>query len=369
MELLNILIIEDNPEIIGIEKGYLEEIAGDIFSAFSLKEGISILKKKKEKIDIILLDLNLPDSDGLETFNRIRKIYRNIPIIVVSGSDIESLAIDAVSRGAQDYIVKDYMNSYVMIKAIKYAMERHSIFLNMDQMVAQKTKEVVKASEFAYQMAKAVTWILEHEILDNEVDYLLRKFGKILEADRMLIFQLHISSTMENVTQKDLEDCEYSISHTWFDDKIQEQECMGTIGFPCFDSKENGHWWHKALLKRKTKSILIKDLHDVSSDLISKFGSKSIICVPIYIANGNPWGLLICEQYKYERIWTELEIRNLEILAPLISWVLEKNKRDTRLVEMAGRAESVLEKLQDYNSEMLTINSRLQIDSEEIWTK
>jgi len=360
MEALNILIVEDNSDLTYIEKNFIDEIAEEIFTVDTLEKALLLLFKRKKDIDIILLDLNLPDSYGLNTFFAIKKAAKFIPIIIVSGISVESLSIQAVSNGAQDYILKESMNKYVINKSIRYSIERHNIFMNLDTIVERKTAEVTKAADFAYQIARSVSWILEHDILDDEIDYLLKKFGSIIDSDRMLILKL-VFDTEEcsNVNGGILKNCNYSIEHMWSKSKKENVECTKEIGFPCYDTKEGVHWWHKALLERKTKSILIRDLVDKSSKVIKKYGSKSIICVPIYATDRTPWGLLVCEQHKYERIWTELEIRNLEILAPIISLVYEKNKRDSRILEMSKKADSVLVRLRKYNSEMSDINARL----------
>lgn len=76
------------------------------------------------EIDIILLDLGLPDSQGLDTFLRMRESAAGVPIIVLSGMDDEALATTMVQKGAQDYIVKGSMDGSLLARAIRYAIER-----------------------------------------------------------------------------------------------------------------------------------------------------------------------------------------------------------------------------------------------------
>jgi len=359
-KLLNVLIIEDDEKIAELESSYLSSISNDVFIAYTMKEALKIIDKEDDKIDIIVLDLNLPDSKEIDSFFLIKQKVRKIPIIVVSGISIESIAIDAVSRGAQDYIVKEYLNEYVLIKSIRYALERHSIFLAMDTMVEQKTKEIAMASKFSFELAKAVTWILENDILDNEVDYLLRKFGSILEADRMTVLKLQ--GTENSVNIQDYEEaCNYGITDFWQKDTVETCE-FEDLNFPCFDDRNyDMNWWHKALVDRKIKHILPKDTTGPTVNrLIVKYGSKSIIVVPIYLADATPWGLLVCEQCNYERHWTELEIRNLGILAPLISLVYERNEKNKRLGELSKRADNVLLDLQEQHSKFKGLNEEMR---------
>jgi Flp pilus assembly CpaE family ATPase len=76
-------------------------------------------------IDVILLDLSLPDSEGPQTFRLLRTRTRQVPIILLSGNDRESVALDLVGSGAQDYIVKSRCTAEALSRAILYAMLRH----------------------------------------------------------------------------------------------------------------------------------------------------------------------------------------------------------------------------------------------------
>ncbi len=75
-------------------------------------------------IDVVLLDLGLPDSQGLDTLVRFREDAADVPIIVMTGLDDNELAVQAIQHGAQDYIVKGSMDGTGLARAIRYAMER-----------------------------------------------------------------------------------------------------------------------------------------------------------------------------------------------------------------------------------------------------
>jgi Flp pilus assembly CpaE family ATPase len=77
-------------------------------------------------MDVILLDLGLPDSNGYETFTTVRTYAPAAPIIVLSGGDSESLALRMVQEGAQDYIIKSACNAEMLSKALRYAAVRHT---------------------------------------------------------------------------------------------------------------------------------------------------------------------------------------------------------------------------------------------------
>lgn len=86
--------------------------------------GEAIARIGAEKIDVILLDLSLPDSQGLETFLRLQEQAESLPIVVLTGMNDEQLAIQAVRQGAQDYLVKNTAIAELLVHAIRYAIER-----------------------------------------------------------------------------------------------------------------------------------------------------------------------------------------------------------------------------------------------------
>jgi serine phosphatase RsbU (regulator of sigma subunit) len=121
----NILFVEDDEELaIALEAGFGDEDTSDfvIEQASTLEGAITLLGSGR--IDIVLLDLNLPDSRGLETFSKIQRVAPELPIIILSGLADEILAIESVRAGAQDYFVKGSMSVHVLVRAVRYALER-----------------------------------------------------------------------------------------------------------------------------------------------------------------------------------------------------------------------------------------------------
>ncbi|MBI3562975.1 MAG: GGDEF domain-containing response regulator [Gammaproteobacteria bacterium] len=91
------------------------------------------------QIDIILLDLNLPDSSGLNTFKCLKAMTNDVcPIIVLTGNDNLQLSIEAMHHGAQDYLNKDHVDIFTLTRAIHYAKERHALLI---QLRASKERE------------------------------------------------------------------------------------------------------------------------------------------------------------------------------------------------------------------------------------
>jgi len=131
-----ILLIEDNPGDIRLMKEMLTEITSinySLISAETLKDGCEQIKNND--LILILLDLNLPDSTGKQTFDTVLKFAKGIPIVLVSGMQDEELSLSLIKEGAQDYITKKDLNSILLEKTIQYALIR------------KETEEVLKESE------------------------------------------------------------------------------------------------------------------------------------------------------------------------------------------------------------------------------
>ena len=132
-EKVHVLLIEDNMDMAELIQAYLASIHRFSFSIMhveTLAEGVQQLKNKKyeqNSCHVVLLDLNLPDSDGFATFETVMRQTRHIPIILMTNLDDEELAIRAVRQGAQDYLVKSEMDAGMLYRAIRYAIERNRV--------------------------------------------------------------------------------------------------------------------------------------------------------------------------------------------------------------------------------------------------
>jgi two-component system sensor histidine kinase UhpB len=130
-KVIKILLVEDNPGDALIIKEMLRDVYNDNFDLVHFKrldEGVDHLK---EDFDIMLLDLNLPDSEGIETFNTMNMHAPELPIIILTGLLDEDLAINIVSEGAQDYLVKGQIDKQLLSRSIKYSIERKNIEIDL----------------------------------------------------------------------------------------------------------------------------------------------------------------------------------------------------------------------------------------------
>jgi DNA-binding NtrC family response regulator len=131
---IKVLIIEDNEDHAALLCRILskaENIYFDTERAGLMSSGVDLLGKKK--FDVILSDLGLPDSMGIETFEAFHSRYPDIPVIVLTGDDDENTALSAMQSGAQDYLVKGQIDTRQLTRSIRYAIERQKLITELEK--------------------------------------------------------------------------------------------------------------------------------------------------------------------------------------------------------------------------------------------
>lgn len=137
---ISLLLVEDNPADIRLIQEVLHEYREAAFQHLELVyEHVTTLADAKKALDsqpfdLILLDLSLPDSQALNTFKSVHTYASDIPIIILSGLASESLAVQALQKGAQDYMIKDEISSGgILARSIRHAIERHRLLEQLEE--------------------------------------------------------------------------------------------------------------------------------------------------------------------------------------------------------------------------------------------
>jgi len=157
---LRALLIEDDPYIAKLIRRMLDkvrDISFDLVHADSLSSGLEQLEDGH--FVIILLDLGLPDSSGIKTLNKVYAKVSDIPIIVFTGQDDETLGVNAVNAGAEDYLVKGNTDSKSLVRAIRYAVGRHQVKEALKDTAAnlkRTVEELKKANKKIVNQQKSV---------------------------------------------------------------------------------------------------------------------------------------------------------------------------------------------------------------------
>ena len=135
----SILLVEDNPGDARLVKEMLREIEDrftcSLTHVTSLAEAIAFLDQNAP--DIIFLDLSLPDASGLRSAGRIIDAYHQLPVVILTGLDDESIGLEAVHRGAQDYLVKGQLDSRLFTRVMLYSIERKQAELEKEKLITE----------------------------------------------------------------------------------------------------------------------------------------------------------------------------------------------------------------------------------------
>jgi PAS domain S-box-containing protein len=126
-ETVRVLLVEDDPQEIDAILSLLRQSKQqfEVKPVLSLRAGLARLERGG--IDVVLLDISLPDREAPEIFSAVRAAFPTVPVIVLSGANDESLAVKTVQEGAQDYLVKGQMGDHLLTRAICYAIERAKV--------------------------------------------------------------------------------------------------------------------------------------------------------------------------------------------------------------------------------------------------
>lgn len=184
------LLIEDNPLDARTIQRQLEESSSGFYLslASSLSEAFGQLAS--DEVDVILLDLSLPDSTGIDTFLKVQARVPSVPVVVLTGFDDEDMAIGAVQKGAQDYLVKGQVDQNLLTRAVRYAIERkrlgtelRDLNVELERRVQERTREL----ELANRELEAFSYTASHNLrsplraMDGLSFVLLEDYGERLD--------------------------------------------------------------------------------------------------------------------------------------------------------------------------------------------
>ncbi|TAM87732.1 response regulator [bacterium] len=132
---MRVLLIEDNPADAALVRAYLGSVEPPVEASHASRLTDGVARLRGEEYDVVLLDMSLPDCQGIESIVRLRSVVPNQAIVVLSGHEDEDLATAAVHAGAQDYLVKGHVDELILRRSLRYAVERQQL---LDRLAASE---------------------------------------------------------------------------------------------------------------------------------------------------------------------------------------------------------------------------------------
>jgi len=178
------LLIEDNPDDVDILREELAEASHEKIE-LECEERLTTGLKRLEggNIDVVLLDISLPDCHGLDTFTKVHACALEIPIIVLTNFDNHKFAIKAVKEGAQDYLIKGNVDGESLVRSIRFAIERHQKLKEFKPAQTRKPRSFLKF----WKDFKPYTGIQKKGGLDDI--YSIEQFRVIILRERTRVYR------------------------------------------------------------------------------------------------------------------------------------------------------------------------------------
>ncbi len=187
-----VLLIEDNPGDADLVRLRLVEAHSDLPVACATRLSTGLALMMLQTPAMVLLDLNLPDSHGAETYRKVLEAAPGVPIVVLSGLDDEELAVSAVHQGVQDYLVKGSFNAKQLARAMRYAIERQALLTSLDMSRRQQLQFKNEfLSHVSHELRTPLTCI--HQFVSLILDGLA---GKVIPEQRE-----HLETVFRSVNQ------------------------------------------------------------------------------------------------------------------------------------------------------------------------
>ncbi|WP_096595196.1 ATP-binding protein [Calothrix sp. NIES-2098] len=275
----------------------------EILEADCAESGLALCKKMH--CDVVLLDYCLPDMSGLELFDKLKQERLDKPLtaIVLTGRGDEEVAVQAMKRGAQDYIVKQYLKPDVLQLAVRNAIKQSYL-----------QAQLYKNRERQRLIATTALRIRQSLDLEQILNTVVVEVQQLLKCDRVLVYQFASDRGFKTVASS-VDSWETVVPHHHIQDICHE------VG------GENHHWGCKLPIPQVSEADL--SLSHSYLNLLEQFQTQENLVVPIHLSNnGKPedrvWGLLIAHHSSGKREWQADEVEILNELSVQLAIAIQQ---------------------------------------------
>jgi PAS domain S-box-containing protein len=304
---IKVLIVEDNPGDVRLVEEMLRQpdasIEFDLPHVNSLSKAVENLST--ENFDVVLLDLSLPDGSGLDTVLQTHSASPAVPIVVLSSLNDEDLAIEAVHMGAQDYLVKGSINTSILIRSLRYAIERKRSELAMKHRIEFEKLITSISTDFIN---------ITTEGIHKEIQRALMRIGQFAGVDRAFVFKLsEDGSQLNNI---------FEWSSDGIEPKSRRMQGLATTSLP---------WFTKRLMQFQNIHVPVVDELPPEAreekNLLQSQETRSLVVVPMSF-RGFLVGFLGFDAVRKQTSWTEEDMTLLRMAGEVFVNALERERAE-----------------------------------------
>jgi signal transduction histidine kinase len=304
LETIRVLLIEDNPGDARLIREILARARGAQFELERVERLSTALERLNTGgVDAILLDLTLPDSSGLDTFFKVHTRAPHVPITVLSGFDDEVVAIRAVREGAQDYLVKGQVDRNLLVRALRYAIER------------KRSEEALQRHDAILRtVSHAAEQFLKTSDLEQHIAVVLRELGLATNVSRVSITENH-----------------------WAEDGVLSTTRFHQWAAPAFKAETAGQAmptsmlaaglgrWELALGRGQLVYGNVADFEPQERNYLAGQGVLSTVVAPVFVGR-EWWGYVSLEDCATARDWPEVELDGITAAAGILGAAIQKKR-------------------------------------------
>lgn len=374
---IKVLLIEDDPNMASTFRRTLRRKMRGAFEvewADRLNVGLNYLKENKA--NIILLDLCLPDSQGIGTLAKVLETTQDTPVIALTGLDDDELAAEAMQKGAQDYLVKGQMDPNMLGRSINYALERHGLIKKLRQnMAALQTSQARISSLVASMPAGVLMMNARLEII----------FANPLAKSLLKVQEKSSKASIKSETGIDLDAIVKSFLATkkqvWQTEIETIPPHNQIISFVCAKISDK-RGWHGDIVIIMQDITKEKELERLKSEFITNLSHElrtpmTSIKNAINMVLDGTTGEINANQDKF----LSMAMRNIDRLARLINDILDFSKLESQSrqlkfepVEYPELIENVIRAIQPHadekhialNKAVKPVSGVIKVDSDKI---
>ncbi|MBD0345101.1 MAG: response regulator [Coleofasciculus sp. Co-bin14] len=331
---------------------------------------------------VILLDLSLPDTQGLDAVKQVHRAAPNIPIVVMSSLSDEAIALQSLQEGAQDYLIKGHVDTQLLVRSIRYAIEQQQLQQRLQhveaelqrqntqqQLVQERTQQLAQEKARLEVMVNSIqegicevkpdaqvlterkrtkeelrrydrllagfTDAMRQLLLATDYQEAMRRslivLGIATHVDRVYIFENHVDqNTGEQLTS---ERFKWAADGIAIQDNPKLQNLSYTVTLPR---------WYKNLAVGQPIKGLVRDFPVVERELLEQENIRSILVVPV-ITEGKFWGFIGFADCQSDRQWTDHEESILSVTAGSIGSIIVRQQTEEALRESETKFRTLYE--------------------------